>query len=367
MTKVRAWVGLDVHAAKTLACAVDAESGEMTTQRLPGETDAVLAFCAALPAPLRVAYEAGPTGFGLARALGATGVQCLVAAPGKIERPAQDRVKTDQRDAERLVRLLMIDGLRAVRVPSGEEEALRDLVRAREDVRGDLMRARHRLGKMLLRHDIRYEDTTSRWGERHRRWLAKLDLGQPGAQATLTDYVGAIDALALRRQTLEGAIAELVPASPCAQTVARLRCLRGIDTLSAVGLAVEVGDFARFERAGQLMSYLGLVPSEHSTGASRRQGHITKTGSRHARRLLIEAAWHYRRPPRLGTTLERRQDGQDPLAIAIAWKAQQRLHQLWRRLDTKRGKRKTIVAVAVARHLAGFCWAIVNANTASTD
>jgi transposase len=294
-------------------------------------------------------------------------VQCLVAAPGKIERPGQDRVKTDQRDAERLVRLLMIDGLRAVRVPSGEEEALRDLVRAREDVRGDLMRARHRLGKMLLRHDIRYEDTTSRWGERHRRWLAKLDLGQPGAQATLTDYVGAIDALALRRQTLEGAIAELVPASPCAQTVARLRCLRGIDTLSAVGLAVEVGDFARFERAGQLMSYLGLVPSEHSTGASRRQGHITKTGSRHARRLLIEAAWHYRRPPRLGTTLERRQDGQDPLAIAIAWKAQQRLHQLWRRLDTKRGKRKTIVAVAVARHLAGFCWAIVNANTASTD
>jgi len=136
----------------------------------------------------------------------------------------------------------------------------------------------------------------------------------------------------------------------------------GIDTLSAVGLAVEVGDFARFERATQLMSYLGLVPSEHSTGNSRRQGHITKTGSSHARRLLIEAAWQYRRPPRLGSTLERRRQGQDPLAVAIAWKAQQRLHHLWRRLDLKRGKRKTIVAVAVARHLAGFCWAIVNAN-----
>jgi transposase len=149
-----------------------------------------------------------------------------------------------------------------------------------------------------------------------------------------------------------------VPASPLAQTVARLRCLRGIDTLSAVGLAVEVGDFQRFERAGQLMSYLGLVPAEHSTGASRRQGHITKTGSSHARRLLIEAAWHYRRPPRLGTTLERRQEGQDPLVVAIAWKAQQRLHHIWQRLDHKRGKRKTIVAVAVARHLAGFCWAI---------
>ena len=225
------------------------------------------------------------------------------------------------------------------------------------------MRARHRLGKMLLRHDIRFEDTTSRWGERHRSWLAKLDLGQPGAQVTLTDYIGAIDALVLRREALEAAIAELVPGSPLAQTVARLRCLRGIDTLSAVGLAVEIGDFARFERAGRLMSYVGLVPSEHSTGATRRHGHITKTGSSHARRLLIEAAWHYRRPPRLGTTLERRQQGQDPLAVAIAWKAQQRLHHIWRRLDLKRGKRRTIVAVAVARHLAGFCWAIVNANT----
>ena len=145
----------------------------------------------------------------------------------------------------------MIDGLVAVRVPSGEEEALRDLVRAREDVRGDLMRARHRLGKMLLRHDIRFDDTTSRWGQRHRAWLAKLDLAAPGAQATLSDYVGAIDTLVLRRETLEAAIAELVPDSPLAQTVARLRCLRGIDTLSAVGLAVEVGDFARFQRAGQ--------------------------------------------------------------------------------------------------------------------
>jgi transposase len=220
---------------------------------------------------------------------------------------------------------------------------------------------------MLLRHDIRFEDTRSRWGERHRAWLSGLEIEQPGVRVALSDYVGAIDALVLRRDTLETQIAELVPTSPLAQTVARLRCLRGIDTLSAVGLAVEIGDFARFERAGQLMSYVGLVPAEHSTGTTRRQGHITKTGSSHARRLLIEAAWHYRRPPRLGTTLERRQQGQDPLATAIAWKAQQRLHHLWRRLDLKRGKRKTIVAVAVARHLAGFCWAIVNANSDPTS
>ena len=358
MTKVRTWVGLDVHAAKVVACAVDAESGEMSVHRLPGETAAVVAFCAGLPGPTRVAYEAGPTGYGLARALAAAGTGCVVAAPGKIERPSQDRIKTDQRDAERLVRLLMIGGLHPVRVPAPEEEALRDLVRAREDLRGDLMRARHRLSKLLLRHDVRYEDTTSRWGERHRAWLAKVDLGQRGAQLTMSEYVGAIDALQIRRETLEAAIAELIPSSPWAQDVARLKCLRGIDTLSAVGLAVEVGDFCRFEHPSLLSSYLGLVPSEHSSGESRRQGAITKSGSRHARRLLVEAAWHYRRPPRLGTTLERRQDGQEQAVIAIAWKAQQRLHQVWRQLAEKRGKRRTIVAVAVARQLAGFCWAI---------
>ena len=362
MAKVRSWAGLDVHAAKVLACVVDAESGEMTVHRLPGETAGVVAFCVGLPGPTRVAYEAGPTGYGLARALAAAGIGCVVAAPGKIERPAQDKIKTDARDAERLVRLLMIDALHPVRVPTAEQEALRDLVRAREDVRVDLMRARQRLSKLLLRRDVRYEDTTSRWGERHRRWLAQVDLGQPGAQATLTDYVGAVEALELRRGTLEAAITQLVPDTPCAQAVARLRCLRGIDTLSAVGLAVEIGDFDRFERPGQLMAYVGLVPSEYSTGQTRRQGHITKSGSQHARRLLIEAAWHYRRPPRLGTTLQRRQQDQSSIVVAIAWKAQQRLHHLWRRLDSQRHMRRTIVAVAVARHLAGFCWAIVNSH-----
>lgn len=362
MTKVRTWAGLDVHAAKTVACVVDAHTGEMTIARLPGTTNELIVFLTGLPGPTRVAYEAGPTGFALFRALITAGIDCIVAAPGKIERPSADRVKTDQRDAERLVRLLMIDALVAVRVPTGEEEAIRDLVRAREDLRGDLMRARHRLSKLLLRHDVRYEDTTSTWNDRHRTWLARVDLGERGAQATLADYIGAIDALTIRRDSIEGTIAELIPGSPLEHTVARLRCLRGIDTLSAVGLAAEVGDFARFERPAQLMSYLGLVPSEHTTGEKRRQGSITKTGSSHARRLLVEAAWHYRKPPRHGATLTRRQDGQPPAAVAISWKTQQRLHQIWRRLDTKRGKRRTVVAVAVARHLAGFCWAIVTTN-----
>jgi transposase len=362
MAQVRSWAGLDVHRASVVAATMDRDTGELGVRRLPGETREVVAFCTALPGLTRVAYEAGPTGFGLARALTAAGVQCVIAAPGKIERPSSDRVKTDQRDAERLLRLLMIDGLHAVRVPSTEEEALRDLVRAREDIRGDLMRARHRMSKLLLRHDVRYDGTGAAWTTHHRRWLGAVDLGDRGAQITLRDYLGAIDALLVRRATLEAAIDELVPASPWADAIGRLRCLRGIDTLSAVGLCAEIGDWARFPKAGHVMSYLGLVPSEDSTGQTRRQGAITKTGSGHGRRLLVEAAWHYRRAPAKGQALKRRQAGQPAHVIAISWHAQQRLHRTWRRLDSERGKRRTIVAVAVARELAGFCWATANAD-----
>jgi transposase len=362
VAKVRSWAGLDVHAARVVAATVDSESGELSVHRLPGDTGQVAAFCAGLPGPTRVAYEAGPSGFGLARALQAAGIESVVAAPGKIERPAQDRVKTDRRDAERLVRLLMIGGLHAVRVPSGEEEALRDLVRAREDVRGDLMRARHRMGKLLLRHDVRYDGAGENWSARHRDWLGRIELPDRGSQAALIDYLGAIDALVIRRDALERTIGELVPGSPWQATVARLRCLRGIDTLSAVGLCAEIGDWQRFPRPAPLMSFLGLVPSEQSTGDKRRLGQITKTGSRHARRLLVEAAWHYRRPPRRSKTLAARQAGQPAHAIALAWNAQQRLHRTWQRLDSQRGKRRTIVAVAVARELAGFCWAIATTD-----
>jgi transposase len=207
----------------------------------------------------------------------------------------------------------------------------------------------------LLRHGIRFEQRA--WTERHARWLATVQLAQPAAHVTLLDYRGAIDALVHRRTQLEREIALVVPASGWAPLVERLRCLRGIDTLSATGLCCEIGDFARFAKAGQLMSFVGLVPSEDSTGDRRRLGSITKTGSRHARRLLVEAAWHYRNPPRLGRELQDRQTGQPAEAIAISWSAQQRLHRTWRRLE-RRGKRRTIIAVAAARELAGFCWAI---------
>jgi transposase len=360
VAQVRSWVGFDVHAAKVVAAMVDGRSGELRFVRLLGSTSEMVRFCRALPAPVKVAYEAGPAGFGLARGLAAAGIECVIAAPGMIAGAPRDRVKTDRRDAERLVGLLMAGELHPVRVPSTSEEALRDLVRAREDLRGDLMRARHRVGKLLLRHDLRFDGNN--WTQAHRDWLAGVELAEPVAQAVLADGLGAIDALIIRRASLERQMTALVPDSPWATEIARLRCLHGIDTLSALGLCAEIGDFDRFRRPGQLMSYLGLVPSENTTGDKRRLGSITKSGSQHARRLLVEAAWHYRRPPRVGRELGRRQDGQPQHVRAISWQAQRRLHRTWQRLDAQRGKRRTLVAVAVARELAGFCWAVTTAD-----
>jgi transposase len=356
MAKARTLVGLDVHATKIVAAVLDAETGELTFFAMTGEIDRAAGFCAGLPGPVTVAYEAGPTGYGLARELAKRRVECVVAAPSKIPRASGDRVKTDRRDAELLVRLLLAGKLHQVRVPGAEEEALRDLVRAREQVRVDLMRSRHRLSKLLLRHGIRFEDGHA-WTDRHRQWLAATELEWPAAQATLLDVRGAIDALTHRRDALEREILALLPGSPWHAQISVLRCLRGVDTLTAVGLCAEVGDFQRFAKAEQLMSYVGLVPSENTTGQQRRLGSITKTGSAHARRLLVEAAWHYRPRPNLGKALTERQAEQPPEAIAIAWTAQKRLHRTWARLEA-RNKRRSIIAVAAARELTGFVWAI---------
>jgi transposase len=356
MAKARSLVGLDVHAAKIVAAVLDAETGELQFFSMTADIGKTAGFCACLPRPVRVAYEAGPTGYGLARELANRRVECVVAAPSKIPRASGDRVKTDRRDAELIVRLLLAGKLHAVRVPGAEEEALRDLVRAREQVRVDLMRCRHRLSKLLLRHGIRFEDGNA-WTDRHRQWLQTVELEWPAAQATLLDVRGAIDALTHRRDALERQIVAMLPSSPWCTQVSALRCLRGVDTLTAVGLCAEVGDFQRFARAEQLMSYVGLVPSENTTGQQRRLGAITKTGSGHARRLLVEAAWHYRPRPNLSKALTERQADQPPAAVAISWTAQKRLHRTWTRLE-HRGKRRTIIAVAAARELAGFVWAI---------
>lgn len=357
MAQAKTFVALDVHVSGTVAAIIDRDSGELRRRRLSGSASEVAEFVAGLPGPVRATYEAGPTGFALARRLQAADVDCLVCAPGLIPRGPSDRVKTDQRDAERLVRLLIAGELRRVTVPSVEAESLRDLVRAREDLRGDLMSARHRVSKLLLRHDVRFEGSERNWTLPHLRWLSTVRFEQPGTQAAFDDYRGAVEALIIRRSELERQIAEQLPSSPWAQTAGRLMCLRGIDTLTAAGLCAEIGDFHRFRHPEQLMSYLGVVPSEHSSGTRRRQGSITKSGSRHARRLLVEAAWHYRRPPRVSEPLRRRQAGADPAIVALSWKTQRRLHRVWTRME-QRGKRRTIIAVAAARELAGFCWAV---------
>jgi len=271
VAKARSLVGLDVHATKIVAAVLDAQTGEVQWFRLRGDVGEAAGLCAGLPRPVRAGYEAGPTGYGLARDLARRGVEVVVAAPSKIPRASGDRVKTDRRDAEHLVRLLVAGKLHPVRVPGPQEEALRDLVRAREAVRVDLMRCRHRLSKLLLRHGIRFDDGPT-WTARHRAWLAGIELGQAAAQTTLQDAIGAVDALCHRRDALERQIVALLPDSPWRVQVGRLRCLRGIDTLTAAGLCAEIGDFERFARAEQLMSYVGLVPSENTTASSASSG-----------------------------------------------------------------------------------------------
>src|SRR4051794_30593034 len=269
-------VGLDVHARETTGVVLDPVSGELVVQRIAGRPDAVVAWLATLPQPFQAVYEAGPTGYGLERRARLRGLDVVVCAPGHILKNATDRIKTDRRDAERLARLLLAGELKLVRVPEPEAEQLRDLVRAREDVRVDLMRTRHRISKFLLRRECYYPHAGSAWTGRYRNWLGGLRFADAASELCFQDALEAHDVLVSRRERLERTLSELAPASPWAATIGRLRCLRGIDMLSAVGLQAEVGDFTRFAHPKQLSGYLGLVPSEDSTGQRRSQGAITK-------------------------------------------------------------------------------------------
>jgi transposase len=354
------FVGLDVHARKTAAAAVQLGSGEVFRAQLGGSSAAAIEWLQSLPGEVRAVYEAGPTGFGLARAARAAGIEMMVCSPGAIPRQPGDHTKTDQHDALKLARLHAAGQLRAVVVPEPAYEALRDLVRCREDLRGDLMACRHRISKLLLRRGMLWSGPGHTWSHAHLKWLSTIRFAQPIVETVFVEHLAHHEALLARRDRLDALLAEQAAEGPWATTVARLRCLRGVDTLTAVGLVAEIGDIGAFAHPRQLTSYLGLVPSEHSTGSTRRQGAITKAGSSHARRLLIEAAWHYRRPPRISLTLRRRQDGQPSAAIDAAWRAQIRLHRRWAHLDAARGKRRTTVAVAVARELACFAWEIAH-------
>jgi len=348
-------VGLDVHASQTHAAVLDSASGELSGVRLrmaPGE---VVEFLATLPRPVRAVYEAGPTGFGLARAAIERGIDVRVVAAGKVPRASGDRVKTDRRDAERLARLLAAGELRFAFVPSVADEQFRDVIRAIEDCRGDLMRGRHRLSKFLLRRDVRWPGPGSTWTQRHLSWLRGLRFEDLCSRATFIDYLSAVEMLLARRAALLAALEQAIPDSRHAPTIAALRCFRGIDTLSAAGLCAEVGDWQRFTKPKQLSGFLGIVPCEHTSDTKRRQGSITKAGSTHARRLLVEAAHHYRHRPAVGDALARRQHRQDPRVID-AWRAQRRLHARWQLLAGRRRKPAGVVAIACARELAAFCW-----------
>ena len=359
MFNERTAIGLDVHARSVRAAALDTSTGEIVAAKLPPGNAAVIDWLGQQQrlGPLAVAYEAGPTGFGLARALEAGGIRCV--APSKIIRPAGDRVKTDARDALLLARLLRMDELTAVRVPSVVEEDGRDLVRARDDARTDLLAARHRLGKLLLRRGIVYEGTT--WTGKHEAWLRRIrkqDLGDAGA-GTLAAFDAAFDSVTLtlvRRDRLDQAIAAMAADSPFTDITNRLACLRGISTLTAFALAVEMGDWHRFTGA-TIASYLGLVPSEHSSGESRSLGSITKTGNSHARRLLIESAWHHKSVYRPGKIMTDRW-AKAPAEVAARGDAgNRRLHHRWQALTASK-KKHTVANTAIARELAGWCWSL---------
>lgn len=339
----------------------DSLSGELRRARFGAGTEEVVGWLGGLEGPVRAAYEAGPTGFGLMRAASAAGIDMQVVAPSKTPRAPGDRVKTDRKDAELLARLLLAGQLHPVSVPPEWLEAIRHLARTREQVRHDLMRARHRVSKLLLVHGRVYPGKTA-WNRTHKRWLSQQAFEhEPTELAYIIDLLAAVDGLTARREALDERLSRLAQDERLWPTVARLRAFRGIDTLTALMLHLELGgEWGRFPSPRKLSSWLGLTPSLAQSGESEGQGSITKTGSGIARRLLVESAWHYARPPRIGATLENRQLGQPDHVLQIAWRAQHRLHRVWGRLR-ERGKPGNVATVAVARELAGFLWAAATA------
>ena len=351
----RTSVGLDVHARSVAAAAIDGVTGELVQTKLTPAHDHIRSWVQALPGPAAVAYEAGPTGFGLYRALTAAGIRCEVVAPSKLQRPSGDRVKTDMRDAIHLARLLRLDEITSVAIPTVEQEAARDLVRAREDCRGDLMRARHRLSKLLLRHGIVYYDGDA-WTGKHDAWLRRQHFANPTTRLAFDSDYDTVLATTARRDRLDVQIEAMAADSEFTPLVRRLCCLRGVATLTGFALAVEIGDWDRFT-GNTIGSFVGLVPSEHSSGSSRVQGPITKTGNGHTRRLLVEAAWHHRTRYRPGKTMIDRWALASPAARARGDLGNRRLHARWvRYIDRK--KKFTIANTAIARELAGWCWSL---------
>lgn len=362
MNKELLFLGLDVHAKSLTLALAEGGGGEARLYgTMPNDLHAVEKVFAKLKkahpgVELRVCYEAGPTGFVLARRCAQLRIDCQVVAPSLIPSRAGDRVKTDRRDARKLARLHRAGELSAVHVPEASDEAMRDLCRARTDAVQDLRRGRAQLKAFLLRHGYRYTGKSA-WSEAHQRYLRELVLPHPAQRVVLEDAIRAIGAAGERIARLEEAMAALLESWPMKPVVQAVMGLRGFARVGAMVLVSELGGAWRFDHPRQLMAYLGLVPTENTSCDKRRQGRITKTGNGHARWLLIEAAQHYRLSPKVSKELSARQQGLSAEVKACSWKAQTRLHQRMMQL-LARGKERNKVTVAVARELCGFLWHI---------
>jgi transposase len=364
MKKATRYLGLDVH-ADTIAVAV-AEPGRDGEVRslgtIPNRPESVRKLVDKLKptSTIQCCYEAGPTGYALYWQLQKLGVECTVVAPTLVPVKPGDRVKTDRRDALKLARCFRAGDLTAVWVPDPAHEALRDLVRARESAKKDQLRARHRLSKLLLRHGrAAGERGKTPWGTLHMEWLRSVQFEHSAQQATMVDYLAEVVHHGERIVRLEAAIDDAVAAAPAElrEVIAGLQALRGVAKIASTTLAVEIGNFTRFAKAPQLMAFAGVIPSEHSSGSSRRQGALTKSGNAHVRRVLFESAWCYRHRPGKGRALAERQRNVAEPIKELAWKAQHRLHRRYAALSS-RGKPPQKVATAIARELLGFVWAI---------
>jgi transposase len=358
MEKVR-FVGLDVHKESIAIAVADGAGGAPEDVGIiPNDMAALLKRLRKLGVGvrLRCCYEAGPTGFVLQRALAAAGVNCVVVAPSLVPRTAGDRVKTDRRDAVKLARFFRSGDLTEVHVPDAATEAMRDLERSRDDAKRAERAARHQLSKFLLRHGRIYDGKTA-WTGMHLDWIRRQVFEHEAHHRVLVDSVQAVENATARVQRLTQDIVELVESWSLRPLVKALQALRGVQVITAVILAAELGDFTRFASAPALMAYLGLVPSEHSSGERKKRGRITRTGNGHVRRILVESAWSYRYRPAMSGAIRKRNEGVAPAVQAIAWKAQHRLHGRYQKL-LGRGKNKQQTVTALARELAGFVWSI---------
>lgn len=360
MSQFTMYVGLDVHKDSVdIALAAEGRGEVRPYGRVAGDLDAVdkaIRRISGRHPKLDFAYEAGPCGYALYRHLTKRGYPCSVVAPGLIPKRASDRIKTDRRDAMALARLHRAGELTAVYVPDASDEAIRDMTRCREDAVIAHKRARQQLLSMLLRLDVRYTGKTA-WTNAHRRWLADLKMPHPEQQIVFQEYVDAIQQTHERIDRLEAQLIHAAQTWRMKPVFEALQGLRGVSVIVAAGLLAELGDLSRFDNPRQLMAFLGLVPSQDSSGPRQRLGSITKSGNGHARRLLVEAAWSYRYSPKVGRRVQKRLEDLPPRVREISWKAQLRLCRRFRRLSAK-GKHVNVVVTAIARELLGFVWAI---------